>query len=404
MSSELLSAKLSTLNAVFTPSAPIIARDFFFGRYKQLGDIVEAINERGQHAVVFGERGVGKTSLANIVNNDLKGILVAKVACNRNDTFKDIWIRLLKRISFTVRQPGMGFAAVESEEKYQYDLFLPREAQEIDSGDLLMVFGRLTNQVLFILDEFDSIATEKTRTLVADAIKAFSDSAPHVTLMIVGIAESVSQLVGVHPSNERCIKQIKLPRMSPDELGQIVSKGLEALEMTIDPLVQLDIIEFSQGFPHYTHLLAKYSAKTALEANSQHIDRRAFDIAIEEAVENVQESIREAYQRSVMTVRKDSIFEDVLSACALARLDEHGTFRAMDLEGHLATLTGEPVKLQAYTYHLGKLCHEDRGCILQRIEFGSQHRYKFRNPLIRAFVRLKLYQSGKLGGRAVEPK
>ena len=90
------------------------------------------------------------------------------------------------------------------------------------------------------------------------------------------------------------------------------------------------------------------------------------------------------------------MFGDVLAACALAKEDEHGTFRATDLEVPLFKITGAHHPLQAYTYHLGKLSDSERGSILKKIELGKQHRYRFNNPLLRAYVRLKLYQSGKL--------
>jgi hypothetical protein len=184
--------------------------------------------------------------------------------------------------------------------------------------------------------------------------------------------------------------------MSSIELSEIIDKGLARLEMQIDPLVRRDMIDFSEGFPHYTHLLTKFTANTALQLGTLEINRNHFDLAIEETLENVRESIRESYQRAVITTRKEAMFDDVLSACALAKEDEHGTFRATDLEKPLYKVTGRHLNLQAYIYHLGKLCQDERGGILQKIGFEKQHRYRFANPLLKAFVRIKLYQSGKL--------
>ncbi|RZM14500.1 MAG: DNA/RNA non-specific endonuclease, partial [Pedobacter sp.] len=53
-----------------------------------------------------------------------------------------------------------------------------------------------------------------------------------------------------------------------------------------------DIVNFSNGFPHYTHLLAKYSAKIAIETNKAHIDRQCFNLAVDDAIDNAQEFIR----------------------------------------------------------------------------------------------------------------
>jgi ABC-type transport system involved in cytochrome bd biosynthesis fused ATPase/permease subunit len=64
--------RINLIDTVFTPAAPIRTRDLFFGRMDQLKRVVETINEPGQHAALYGERGVGKTSLANIINDRLQ--------------------------------------------------------------------------------------------------------------------------------------------------------------------------------------------------------------------------------------------------------------------------------------------------------------------------------------------
>ena len=52
---------------VFTPSAPIDSMALFRGRSTQIQMLVEAVSQIGQHAIVYGERGVGKTSMANVL-------------------------------------------------------------------------------------------------------------------------------------------------------------------------------------------------------------------------------------------------------------------------------------------------------------------------------------------------
>jgi hypothetical protein len=41
---------------VFSPGAPIDESDLFAGRVEQLRDLINAVNQRGQHAIIFGER------------------------------------------------------------------------------------------------------------------------------------------------------------------------------------------------------------------------------------------------------------------------------------------------------------------------------------------------------------
>ena len=76
------------IGRVFTPSAPINKASLFAGRKKQINTLMNAISQRGQHAVLFGERGVGKTSLANILK-DLLGdtdFIIASTNCETTCT------------------------------------------------------------------------------------------------------------------------------------------------------------------------------------------------------------------------------------------------------------------------------------------------------------------------------
>ena len=54
-------------NQVFTPGAPISEAELFSGRIDQVNKIIDTISQRGYHAVLYGERGVGKTSLSNVL-------------------------------------------------------------------------------------------------------------------------------------------------------------------------------------------------------------------------------------------------------------------------------------------------------------------------------------------------
>src|SRR6516164_8633407 len=79
---------------VFTPSAPIDKSSLFAGRSKEIMKLINASLQRGQHAVLFGERGVGKTSLANVLKDFLKPLgsaLLTSTNCESRSTFKSIW-------------------------------------------------------------------------------------------------------------------------------------------------------------------------------------------------------------------------------------------------------------------------------------------------------------------------
>ena len=59
--------KLMQVNSVFTPHTPVEIGNLFAGRQKQLKQVQESFFSKGSHIIVYGDRGGGKSSLANIV-------------------------------------------------------------------------------------------------------------------------------------------------------------------------------------------------------------------------------------------------------------------------------------------------------------------------------------------------
>ena len=78
--------------AAFSPSAPVDNRALFAGRIGQITTILNVVMQRGQHAIIYGERGVGKTSLANVIHDFITGrgrsIKVAKLNCDAEITLR----------------------------------------------------------------------------------------------------------------------------------------------------------------------------------------------------------------------------------------------------------------------------------------------------------------------------
>ena len=117
---------------------------------------------------------------------------------------------------------------------------------------------------MIIIDEIDRIKDKETTTLLADTIKGLSDHSVDVTLVLVGVAESVDTLIAEHESVQRALIQVHMPRMTQAELDQIIDDGLQAAGMTIDSNAKQRISKLSQGLPHYTHLLGMHAAQAAV--------------------------------------------------------------------------------------------------------------------------------------------
>jgi hypothetical protein len=198
--------------------------------------------------------------------------------------------------------------------------------------------------------------------LMADTIKTLSDHSTNATLILVGVSNSVEELIAEHLSIERALIQIQMPRISSDELTEILRKGLDLLSMTMDREVMEFIVFLSQGLPNYVHLLALYASQTAIRENSSNINVNHLTKAIKQACKNAQHSIMSTYSTSIFNSRQETIYPKVLLACALAKKDETDCFRAVDVREPLSRiLDKEYTTTSAFNRHLNQFCEESRG-------------------------------------------
>jgi hypothetical protein len=368
---------LMAINSAFTPGAPIDSRDLFAGRRAQVDKVLNVIFQKGTHAVLFGERGVGKTSLANtifdfLVYNGLTSYSRARLNCAEGIGFAEMWRTLFRQFTFS-RDDG---------ETLTLDMALPEG--QLHSEDIREALQLLDDPTLIIIDEFDRISDDDVRVALADTIKTLSDNAIKTTILLVGVADSVDQLIGEHLSIERAIRQVPMPRMSKAELLEIIDNGLSKCEgIEIDPAPRERIADYSQGLPSYTHLLAREAALHAVRSDRVRITMEDLDGAIKEAVDSQLETNLTLYNRAV-TAARGLYFKPVLLACALADKDEKGFFYASNVTQPLRIITGKDIEIPAFAQHLRDFSNS-RGPVLER----DGRRYRFLKPLMGPYVILR---------------
>jgi hypothetical protein len=373
---------------VFTPGAPINDRDLFRGRQRQIQRILEAVPSPGRHPIIFGQRGVGKTSFVNILYWFLPDHLAIKVTCDSSDTFKSIWNRVLQKATISFKEQAFGFSREESEQKSSLASFLGTE-NGVSPSEIAGVLECLRIPAMFILDEFDRVVEDDVKMATADLIKNVSDNNPHVTLILVGVGESITELIGEHKSISRNLAQIEMPEMEPSEIQEIITNGCSGLGLTPSRGVLDEVASLSAGFPHYAHLLGLCIAKACLIHDTDAIDTPLFDdlvcnLAVEDAIETYRQTFTTATRTSQM-----SRYPNILCACGASNHDDNGVFRATDVVEAMNTLFDESVTLQAVVSAFKAFTKPERGMVLDEVPVGKVTHYRFREPMMRPFLRIK---------------
>jgi Cdc6-like AAA superfamily ATPase len=353
----------------------------FAGRVNQLNRIISAVSQRGQHAILFGERGVGKTSLANVLLNILRGsqeqFKSVIVNCDTEDRFDRLWYKI--------------FLELENTQTLDFEL------HQVNPEFIRVRLQRqITGSAVIIIDEMDRLNRDPYFTaFMADTIKTLSDHSANITLILVGVANHVEELIAEHLSIERALIQIQMPRMSPDELTEIIRKGLKRLSMTMDETVIQAIVFLSQGLPNYVHLLALYASQSAIRENNSNINVNHLSKAIKQACENAQHSILITYSTSIFSSRQETIYPKVLLACALAKKNETGCFRAVDVREPLSRLVGkEYTTTSAFNRQLNQFCEEARGNILEKKGVERHYRFRFTNAMMPPYIVMEGLRTG----------
>lgn len=284
--SGLLNARLQ-LRDLFTPAQPVTQRSRFAGRLDVLANLIEIIEEQRSHVVVYGERGIGKTSLMHILADLAREsqYLVIYESCGSDSRFDEIFRSALRQIPLLYLST-LSPMAPEAEAKSNFASQIgdaPFNAREL-SELLARVVG---TRIIIILDEYDRTEDPQFRRSVAELIKNLSDRAARVQLVLAGVASNLQELIGYIPSVRRNIVGLPMPRMTGSEVRSLIGVGESGAGIKFEDRVTSMIELLANGSPYLVRLLSHHASMKAVDAGRMTVEigdiRQALDKAVEEA-------------------------------------------------------------------------------------------------------------------------
>ena len=317
-------------------------------------------------------------------------IFSVRCNCGSWDTYQTIWQMITQLISDQYEKRGEKLPTGNAWTEL-YDDLVAGAATTHKVRRFLDLTGKT---FIIVIDEFDQIAEEDTIQEFSNTIKALSDFLVPTTIILVGVADTVDDLIQNYSSIERALRQVRMPAMSTDELHQVVERGYRLAGLKAKKDVLERIGRMSQGLPHYAHRIGQESGFAALNKGKIEVTNEDVEAGVNRAIELTNETIRTSYAKAITSPQTGNLFRQVILACAMARDNDLGYFAAADVRRPLAHITGKDYGIPQFVGHLKKFCTSGKGEILQVEGEDWSRRYRFKTPLIRPYVVLKGIQHG----------
>ena len=399
-----------------TPSASIKTPERLFGREKNLVAITRALNSDGRQIFVYGDRGVGKTSLAltaaTLHNHSSTDPIY--VVCGKTSTFGDI-IQAVGNASIDIRSriesPKSGTTLGFTAPGGMGATFAPGTAakaaipipQTINEAlDVIRyVCAQRTGRVMIVIDEMERIERAEDREQFAEFIKNIPELDADVRFIFCGIATDINELLESHPSAGRILETIKLDRLNHSHLWRIIEAVAERLGVEVDREVLIRIGQISDGFPHFVHLIGESMFWSMFDAEEvlHEVRRQDLAVGVNGALMRTEAILRNQYDKATKKTKNTEDYEEALWALAdttsdRRQLTEIYSASYMRIMAHR---TGRKhLTREVFNQRLLALKQTSHGRIA--LGYGSGW-FGFRENIMRGFVRLAAQSSGIELGR-----
>ena len=353
-------------------SQPVIGREAFAGRHDAMAMLIDAIEQQRVHVVIYGERGIGKTSLSHVFAETAREARyhVIYASCGTEANFADLFRSVAARI------PRIYHASVlpntpEAERGDNFDVMLPAQYGPRELAEVMA--GVVGTRVLIILDEYDRVLDAAFRRDVAELVKNLSDRAARVQLVLTGVAQNLDELIGYAPSIRRNIVGLPMRPLHDAEVSDVLRLGEKAADIRYSDEAVRMITTMASGSPYLVRLLGHQAGIAALDSGKSFVTAAHGRAAVEKVLTDWNASLPRRVQVSLARDEARANWP-LLIAAARAGSSADGWFSVDDVVTELGgtvtpAIAERDLKLFAHPHDL-----------LERFEGAGELRFRFAYP------------------------
>lgn len=243
-----ISLRRNSIYSAFNTAMPVTDRHGLAGRNNELEKLVEAIVVQRKHAIIFGTRGSGKTSLARVFGDlaDEAGCVALYGSASGEADFNSLFRPFLTELPMS----GAG----------------QERARKLATGPLdvnglaTLLVEEVRQRSILILDEYDRVRSDTAKQDVATLLKLLTDIHSPVQVVLVGIAGDVDGLIAAHPSLRRHIAPQRVSPIARPELELLLASCGEKAGLSITPEAVEALAGAAMGSPYHARLFGMQAA------------------------------------------------------------------------------------------------------------------------------------------------
>ena len=405
------------LNEVLFASQPIQTIEHLYGREKELDRIEKALFAAGRHIFIYGDRGVGKSSLAATAANQYQSVDASyiDIGCSPDATLRSVVANIayqaidasrLKKekrnlsVQADLRYLKASLASETSSANLHEEIVSLADAVEV----LREAASLHSDKPIVVLDEFDRIRSPEERNAFADLIKQMGDKKVPLKMIFTGVASSLDSLLGAHQSAIRQLEGIELHKLSWDARWDIVIKAADTFGLAVDREIYIRIAAVCDGYPYYAHFITEKILWCVFDDPREvsHVGWDHYHAGLRIAIDGISAELKRPYQEAVN--RRSTDYEEVLWATADSEYLQRFMKQMYASYEYIMRQRKNGVALtyDKFSARIRKLRDIKFGGILIN-DLNNPGLYTYREKMLRGYVRMQAEAQGiELAGEGID--
>ncbi|MDX8152762.1 hypothetical protein SK069_14235 [Patulibacter brassicae] len=393
---------------VFTPSSLPVKETNVYAARTEAEESLDRALTRSEVPVVFGEYGVGKTTLIkkHFAEADRDGRLIHFLT-PQDRKFDDVARLVLEALDYEVvveTTKGRG-ATIGGEAEASYFSVLKAklkgEITESSSSRTELLVRTPTDhgllnamadaEIVLALDEVHT-ASEGFRRQLASMIKANNGlNRGWPKIVVIGTTADAAELVKEDQGIDRILREVRVNPMTDDEARFVVTNGMGKLDIHIATELVERMVRTAAGAPALLQEVCLDVAERTVKRETGEVSDEDIDYAVTTFIKTSERRLTQRYMEAIETVGPKRYRKQILRAMAESPSD----FVTMEeLTTSISKYLNETVPSTTLSGPLATLRTPEYGEILRDVPRPSQDGTRvynltaFKDPRMKAFIRV----------------